>query len=142
MIALADVHKRYRTGRGEEKWALRGVTVTFPANRNVAVLGANGAGKSTLLRLMAGIDRPTRGEIRCERRVSWPIGVAAGLQPNLTGRQNTRFICRLQGYGEGEVEDRIQFVQVFAELGDAFEQPVASYSKGMRGRLNFALSVA
>jgi len=142
MIALHDVHKRFRTGRGEAIWALRGVTVTFPSKRNVAVIGANGSGKSTLLRLIAGIDQPTIGQIHCEPRVSWPIGLTGGLQGMLTGRQNARFVCRVQGFDETAVEERLKFVHTFSELGEAFEQPVSSYSKGMRGRLSFALSVA
>jgi capsular polysaccharide transport system ATP-binding protein len=142
MIEVSNVHKRYWTNRGEAVWALRGVSVTFPPKRNVAVIGGNGAGKSTLLRLIAGIDEPTRGEIRCDRRVSWPIGMAGGLQGNLSGRQNTRFIARVQGFDDKEIGDRIAFVLAFCELGEAFDQPVASYSKGMRGRLNFALSAA
>lgn len=142
MIKLDEVHKRYWTGRGEAIWALRGVSVSFPPRRNVAVIGGNGAGKSTMLRLIAGIDQPTLGDIRCERRVSWPIGQTSGLVGNMTGRQNTRFICRVQGFDEREIEDKIKFVLAFSELGDAFDQPASSYSKGMRGRLNFALSAA
>jgi len=117
MIVLEDVHKRYRTSRGEAVWALCGVSVTFPPKRNIAVIGANGAGKSTLLRLIGGIDKPTRGDIHCARRVSWPIGLASGLQGNLTGRQNTRFISRVQGFGEKEINDKIDFVLAFCELG-------------------------
>ena len=142
MIVVDNVHKRYWTSRGKAVWALRGVTATFPPKVNVAIVGANGAGKSTLLRLIAGIDQPTRGEVRCDRRVSWPIGFVTGLQPNLTGRQNTRFIARLQGFSEKEIDDKIGFVIEFCELGGMFEQPVATYSGGMRGRFNFALSVA
>jgi len=142
MIELEDVHKRYWTGRGEAVWALRGVSASFAPKRNVAVIGANGAGKSTLLRLIAGIDTPTRGAIRCGRRVSWPIGLPSGLHRDLSGRQNTRFIARVQGFPESEIEEKIDFVRGFCELGQAFDQPVGSYSKGMRGRLNFALSVA
>jgi len=142
MIAVEDVHKRYWTKRGHAVWALRGISVTIPPKLSVAIIGANGAGKSTLLRLLAGIDRPTRGEIRCDRRISWPIGLVTGLQPNLTGRQNTRFIARVQGFSEQEIDEKIQFVMEFCELGEAFEKPVATYSRGMRGRFNFALSVA
>jgi len=142
MIQLDDVHKRYFTNRGEAVWALRGVSVKFPPKRNVAVIGANGAGKSTLLRLVGGIDEPTRGRITRDRRISWPIGQGKGLLGNLTGRQNTRFLARVQGFSEAELEDRIAFTLAFCELDGKFDQPVSTYSKGMRGRLNFALSVA
>jgi len=142
MIQINDVHKRYLTSRGESVWALRGISVAIPPKVNVAILGKHGSGKSTLLRLIAGIDRPTRGEILCERRVSWPIGLVTGLQPNLSGRQNTRFIARLQGFSEKEIDKKIEFVIEFCEIGELFEQPFGTYSNGMRARLNFALSVA
>ena len=72
MITLNDVHKRYWTSRGEPHWVLRGISLTFPADRNTAIIGRNGAGKSTLLRLMAGLDMPTLGTVECTARVSWP----------------------------------------------------------------------
>jgi capsular polysaccharide transport system ATP-binding protein len=141
MITVTDVHKRFWKRTGEPHWVLRGVSVTFPPDRNVGVIGVNGAGKSTLLRLIAGIDMPTRGEIRVQSRVSWPIGLTRGLQQNLTGRQNARFICRIHGF-EDELHDRLGFVKYFSQLGEAFDEPVRTYSTGMRGRLNFALSLA
>jgi capsular polysaccharide transport system ATP-binding protein len=125
MITVNDVHKRYWKRNGEPHWVLRGVSIVFPTNLNVGVIGVNGAGKSTLLRLIAGTDMPTRGDVRVES----------------TGRQNARFICRIHGF-EDELEDRIAFVRSYSELGDAFDEPVRSYSSGMRGRLNFALSLA
>lgn len=141
MITVTDVHKRYWKRKGEPHWVLRGVSVTFPSDRNVGVIGVNGAGKSTLLRLIGGIDMPTRGEIRVESRVSWPIGLTKGLQGTLTGRQNARFICRIHGFEE-ELEDRIEFVRSFSELGESFDEPIRTYSTGMRSRLNFSLSLA
>jgi capsular polysaccharide transport system ATP-binding protein len=142
MIAVRDVHKQYRRRTGEQHQVLRGVTITFPRERNVGLIGINGAGKSTLLRLIAGLDRPTSGEIICESRVSWPIGLTKGLQNALTGRQNSRFICRVQGIAESRLEGALAFVQEFSELGNFFDEPIANYSSGMRVRLNFALSLA
>ncbi|OGA74830.1 MAG: polysaccharide/polyol phosphate ABC transporter ATP-binding protein [Betaproteobacteria bacterium RIFCSPLOWO2_12_FULL_65_14] len=141
MITLSDVHKRYWTSRGEPHWVLRGVSVAFPSDRNVGVIGVNGAGKSTLLRLISGVDLPTRGEVRCDSRVSWPLGLTGGLQRMLSGRQNARFICRVHGF-ESELEERVRFVHEFSELGEAFDEPIWSYSSGMRARLNFTLSLA
>ena len=142
MITLADVHLRFWTKKRQPNWVFRGVSVTFPPRRNVAVIGAPGAGKSTLLRLISGIERPTRGEVRRERRVSWPVGMAAGMQPTLSGRQNTRFICRVEGCDEAELEQRVASVHEFSELGEAFDEPLASYSRSMRAQLSFSLSVA
>ena len=140
MITLTDVHKRYQTAHGGH-WVLRGLTLNFPHDRNVAIIGVNGAGKSTLIRLIGGVDTPTRGEIKRESRVSWPIGLTGGLLDPLTGRQNARFVCRIHGFGEN-LTDKIRFVEDFSELGKAFDDPVWTYSTGMRARLSFSLSLA
>lgn len=141
MITLTDVHKRYWTSRGEPHWVLRGISHTFGIDRKVAVLGANGAGKSTLIRLIAGTDVPTRGEIRRQGHISWPIGQVGGLQPALSGKQNARFVCRMHGV-EDDMRERVEFIREFSELGSAFDEPVRTYSSGMRGRLTFSLSLA
>lgn len=141
MIEVQGVSKRYRTGHGLGPWVLREVDLVIPPRTNVGVVGRNGAGKSTLLRLMAGIDQPTRGRVRRQCRVSWPMGFAGGLQGTLTGRQNARFICRLHGE-EGQEDRVIERVQDFAELGAFFDEPVKTYSTGMKARLQFALSLA
>jgi capsular polysaccharide transport system ATP-binding protein len=142
MITLTDVSKRYVTPQRGENWVLRGVSLRFPPKCNVAVFGATGSGKTTLLRLLAGIERPTRGQIRRESRVSWPVGTTAGLQKLLTGRQNTRFICRVEGFDGPELEERIRAVHEFSELGAAFDEPLENYSAIMRAQLSFSLSVA
>ena len=143
MIILNDVHKRYWTSRGEPHWVLKGITVTFPRGKNVGIIGRNGAGKSTLLRLMAGLDMPTRGTIECKgMRMSWPLGLTKGMQNNLTGRQNARFICRLYGYEGEELDERVASIWEFSELDEAFDEPVHTYSSGMRGRLNFSIANA
>lgn len=141
MIIVEDVHKRYRTEHGPGKWVLQGVSVTIPPRLNVGLVGGNGAGKSTLLRLIGGIDTPDKGRVERHSRVSWPMGLSGGLQVSLTGRQNAKFICRIHGH-EDEMLERIAAIQDFAELGGAFDEPVRTYSSGMRSRLQFALSLA
>jgi capsular polysaccharide transport system ATP-binding protein len=142
MIVLNDVHKRYWTSRGDPHWVLKGITMTFPRDKNVGIIGRNGAGKSTLLRLMAGLDTPTRGTIERKARMSWPLGLTRGVQSSLTGRQNARFICRLYGYEGEELDERLEAIREFSELEDAFDEPVATYSSGMSGRLNFSIAHA
>jgi capsular polysaccharide transport system ATP-binding protein len=107
----------------------------------LALIGGNGAGKSTLLRLIGGVDEPTRGRVRRNCRVSWPMGFGGGLQGSLTGRQNAKFVCRIHGR-EADIADRLHYIQDFAQIGAAFEQPVKTYSAGMKARLQFALSLA
>lgn len=141
MIIVEDVHKRYMTEHGPGKWVLQGVSFTIPPKVNVGLIGRNGAGKSTLLQLIGGIDQPNKGRIERRCRVSWPMGRAGGLQGSLTGRQNAKFVCRIHGH-EDDIADRIAYIQDFAELGDAFDEPVKTYSSGMRSRLQFALSLA
>ncbi len=140
MIIVDDVYKRYRTAHGYGKWVLQGVSLTIPDRVNVGLVGRNGAGKSTLLRLIGGIDTPSKGGIQRTCRVSWPMG-RGGLQGSLTGRQNAKFICRIHGH-ESDIPDRLAFIQDFAELGVAFEEPVKTYSSGMKSRLQFGLSLA
>ncbi|MCM8612193.1 ABC transporter ATP-binding protein [Accumulibacter sp.] len=141
MIVVDDVHKRYRTDHGPGKWVLRGVTLTIPSKTNVGLVGRNGAGKSTLLRLIGGVDVANRGRIERLCRVSWPMGFGGGLQGSLSGRQNAKFVCRIHGH-EADMAERIAFIQDFAEIGEAFEEPVKTYSSGMKSRLQFALSLA
>jgi capsular polysaccharide transport system ATP-binding protein len=141
MIVLHDVHKRYQTAHGPGHWVLNGLSLTIPPKTNVGLIGRNGAGKSTLLRLIGGVDQPTRGRVRRYCRVSWPMGSGAGLQGSLTGRQNAKFVCRLLGR-EDEIADRVAFIESFAEIGRFFDEPVRSYSSGMKSRLQFGISLA
>lgn len=141
MIIVEDVYKRYLTVHGPGRWVLSGVSLTIPSNVNVGLIGRNGAGKSTLLRLIGGIDTPNRGRIERRCRVSWPMGVVGGLHTDLTGRQNAKFVCRMLGH-ENDLADRVAFIEDFAEIGEAFDEPVATYSSGMRARLKFGISLA
>lgn len=141
MIELKDVHKRYRTKRGPGHWVLRGINLRIPSKRSVGLIGANGAGKSTLLRLIGGIDVPTQGRVERDCTVSWPLGLVGGLQSSLSGRQNAKFVCRING-GDEDIERKLAFIAEFAELGEAFDDPVSIYSSGMQGRLKFAISMA
>jgi capsular polysaccharide transport system ATP-binding protein len=141
MIIVEDVHKRYQTDHGPGKWVLQGISFTIPRNLSVGLIGANGVGKSTLLRIIGGVDQPNKGHVERHCRVSWPMGFGGGLQGSLTGRQNAKFVCRIHGH-EDDIPDRIAFIQDFAEIGDAFDEPVKTYSSGMRSRLQFGLSLA
>ena len=141
MIIVDDVYKRYQTDHGPGKWILKGVTFTIPRNLSVGLIGANGAGKSTLLQIIGGVDQPNKGRVERHCRVSWPMGFGGGLQGSLTGRQNAKFVSRIHGH-EDDIADRVAFVRDFSEIGDAFDEPVKTYSSGMRSRLQFGLSLA
>lgn len=140
MIVVNDVHKRYRTKHGVGDWVLQGISFTIPKNTNVGLIGANGAGKSTLLRIIGGVDYPSKGTVERHCRVSWPMG-QGGLEGTLTGRQNAKFVCRVHGH-EHDLTEKLAYVQDFSGLGKAFDDPVYTYSTGMRSRLQFGLSLA
>lgn len=143
MIVVTDVHKRYQTDHGLGPWVLKGVNLTIPRNVNVGLVGGNGAGKSTLLRIMGGVDQPNKGSVQRTCRVSWPMGYGGGLQGSLSGRQNAKFVCRIHGHtSHADLQDRLQHIQDFAQLGESFDEPVKTYSSGMKSRLQFALSLA
>jgi len=142
MIELQNLTKSYRLSNGERRYIFRNLNFSFPEGANIGLIGRNGAGKSTLLRLIGGIDTPDRGQVFTDKRISWPIGLSGGLQGSLTGRDGVKFVCRIYGTTHDEMLEKIRFVQDFAEIGEYFDQPVKSYSAGMRARLNFGLSWA
>jgi capsular polysaccharide transport system ATP-binding protein len=143
MIVVTDVHKRYQTDHGLGPWVLKGVNLAIPRNVNVGLVGGNGAGKSTLLRIMGGVDQPNKGSVQRTCRVSWPMGYGGGLQGSLSGRQNAKFVCRIHGHtSHADLQDRLQYIHDFAQLGESFDEPVKTYSSGMKSRLQFALSLA
>ena len=140
MIEISNLYKRYHNHHGSP-WVLKDINLRFPPGVSVGLVGRNGAGKSTLLRLIAGMDHPERGTIQRSCQVSWPIGLAGGFQGSMTGRQNVKFVARVHG-GRNKEREIIDRVQSFAEIGDAFDEPIKTYSSGMRARLNFGLSLA
>lgn len=140
MIELRNVTKYYKTSH-EKKYILNNVSKVIPSNVNVGILGRNGAGKSTLLRMLGGIDFPNSGIISSPNSFSWPMGLAGGFQGSMSGRQNVKFVCRIYGKSDYEIEQAIASVQEFAELGDYFDMPIKTYSSGMKSRLSFGLSL-
>jgi capsular polysaccharide transport system ATP-binding protein len=140
MITLQNVYKRYQNHHGSD-WVLKDINLTIPKNVSVGLVGGNGAGKSTLLRLIAGMDVPTKGLITRNSRVSWPIGLSDVFQGSMTGRQNVKFVARVHGNNQ-YIAKIIRFVEDFAEIGKAFDEPVKTYSSGMKSRLAFGLSLA
>ena len=141
MLEVRGLTKSYPSPLGR-RYVFRDLNFRFPPQANIGLIGRNGAGKSTLLRLLGGIDTPDRGEIVTDARISFPIGLAGGLNANLSGRENCEFVCRIHGAWGREMREKLDYVREFAEIGDYFELPVKSYSSGMRSRLTFGLSMA
>ncbi len=141
MLEVRGLTKSYPSPGGR-RYVFRDLNFRFPPRANIGLIGRNGAGKSTLLRLLGGIDTPDRGEVVTDARISFPIGLAGGLNTALTGRDNVDFVCRIHGAWGAERREKVERVREFAEIGDYFDMPVKSYSSGMRSRLTFGLSMA
>jgi capsular polysaccharide transport system ATP-binding protein len=139
MIKLSNVTKYYGSKLGKQ-YVFENLTFDIPTQHNIGILGSNGAGKSTLFRLIAGSEYPNSGQITTDLSVSWPVALSSGIHPQMTGRENTRFIGKINGVADIDAYERR--VQAFAELGNKYELPVKFYSSGMRPRLAFACSVA
>lgn len=138
MIEFRNVSKAYTINQGKNV-ILDNVSFKFPEKKNIGVLGVNGAGKSTLLRLIAGSEYADSGQIIRKGRYSWPLGFSGSFHPSLTGIENLRFACRIYG---ADIKKVTEYVKDFSELGKYIEEPINTYSSGMRSRLAFALSMA
>jgi len=141
VISVENVTKSYMT-LGGRKVVFRNLSLDFPEGVSVGLIGRNGAGKSTLMRLLSSVDLPDSGKIVTSGRISWPVALKGGMERNLTGRDNVKFVCRIQGIRKSGMKEKVRFVQEFAELGEYFDRPVSSYSSGMRARLAFGTSMA
>ena len=108
----------------------------------VAFLGLNGAGKSTALKIITGVTHPQQGTVEVSGRVSALLELEAGFDPQLTGRENIELRGQIQGLTRNEIRELEPNVIDFADLGVYIDQPMKSYSNGMRARLGFAFAVA
>ena len=131
------------SGRPEDDgpWALKEVNLEIRRGETVGIVGRNGAGKSTLLKVLAGVTTPTRGRVEIYGRIFPMIELNAGLNMELTGRENVRLLAAVMGLSREEIESRLPDIEDFTELGEWFDRPVRTYSSGMLARLGFGVAV-
>ena len=122
-------------------WALEQVDLQLRRGQRLGVIGRNGAGKSTLLRVIAGIVAPDRGRLRRAPVSCQLLALALGFMPHLSGRDNAILSGLMLGLHKREIERRLPQICEFSELGDFFDQPIASYSAGMVLRLGFSVAI-
>ena len=116
------------------------ISMTIYSGESVALFGQNGAGKSTLLKMITGVSYPSEGLIRVNGRVSALLELTAGFDPQLTGRENIYLRGEILGISREEIQAMEEPIIQFAALGRYIDQPVRSYSSGMRSRLGFAIN--
>ena len=154
-IIFNNVTKRYKLYKNErarflsiftkkvkckEKRVINGVSFQIDKGEGVAFFGRNGAGKSTILKMITGVSFPTEGEIEVNGRVSALLELAAGFNPEFTGRENIYFKGNVMGLTDSEIKELEPEIIEFAALGDYIDQPVRTYSSGMKARLGFAIN--
>ena len=126
---------------GELFYALDDVSFEVRKGESVALFGRNGCGKSTTLKMVTGVTFPTEGEVYVKGKVSALLELTAGFDNESTGRENIGFKCSLMGMTEEEIAAVVEDIIEFADIGEYIDQPLRSYSSGMRARLGFAISV-
>lgn len=122
------------------KKAINDVSFNIEKGESVALFGRNGAGKSTILKMITGVTYPTSGDIEVNGRVSALLELTAGFDPEFTGRENIYFRGQLLGIRDEEIRELEDDIVEFADLGDYIDQPVRTYSSGMKARLGFAIN--
>lgn len=157
-VSLEGVSKRYRIfpsqkdhlkemlsfGRrktGHEFWALRDINLEIEPGTVLGILGRNGAGKSTLLKVASGVLQPTSGTVSVDGRLVALLQLGAGFNPEFTGRENVMMNGLILGLERKEMLERFDEIEAFADIGEFMNQPVKTYSSGMRARLGFAVAV-
>src|SRR5437868_3682235 len=125
----------------EPFWAVKDVDLSVERGCCLGIIGENGSGKSTLLRIVAGVLRPTAGNLAVNGRVSALLELGAGFNPHFTGRENIFLNASILGFSDAQTRDRIPSIEKFAEIGEFVDRPVKTYSSGMFVRLAFAVAI-
>jgi len=127
--------------RASEFWAVKDVSFDLRRGECIGVIGLNGSGKTTLLRMVAGIVRPTLGKVNVTGTLAPMLALGAGFKPVLSGRENVFLNLSLLGIAKRDIRARFDSIVDFAELWDAIDAPIGTYSSGMLARLGFACAV-
>ncbi len=138
MLAFENVSKSFWTGT-QHKVILDRVSFKVELGNSLGILAPNGTGKTTLINMMAGLEKPDEGEIRRGCKISFPLGFMGGVVSKISAMENARYIARLYGLDPDYVES---FCRWLCNLGEYFDQPLGTYSAGMRSRFSFALMLA
>lgn len=147
VLELHDVSLTYPQSRLEKKKKMipskiGPVDLEFYDSEIVGIIGRNGSGKSTLLRIIGGVFPPDEGEVHLSGTISLLAGVGVGFNKNLTGLENTFLYASLMGWKKKQIEEKLDDILSFSELGHHFERPIKTYSSGMKARLGISVATA
>ncbi len=157
-VSLRGIGKRYRISptrasllkealsfgrikRSHDFWALQDIDLDVEPGTTLGILGRNGAGKSTLLRIISGVLQPTTGTVEVNGRLTAIFGLGSGFNPEFTGRENVMLNGLILGLEHDEMLERFDEIASFADIGEFMDQPIRTYSSGMKSRLGFAVAV-
>jgi ABC-type polysaccharide/polyol phosphate transport system ATPase subunit len=138
---LGEILSFGKAKKSHEFWALQDINLDVEPGTTLGVVGRNGAGKSTLLSIISGVLRPTTGEVEVRGRLSAIFGIGTGFNPLFTGRENAMLSGLILGIEHDEMVERFDDIEAFADIGEFMDQPIKTYSSGMRSRLGFAVAI-
>ena len=130
-----------RKNRKEYRQILKNINIDIHKGETVALIGTNGSGKSTLLKLMTKIIYPTKGKLMTKGKLTSLLELGAGFHPDFTGRENIYFNASIFGLTRRQIDDRLEQIIEFSELGELIDTPVRTYSSGMYMRLAFSVAI-
>ena len=136
---FVDLGKRKKKDK-TEFWALKNVDFKINKGEVVGFIGSNGAGKSTLLKVVAGVMKPTKGEVKVYGNISPMIELGAGFDSELTARENIFLNGAILGYSKEFLESKFEEIVEFSELRDFLDVPVKNFSSGMTAKLAFSIA--
>lgn len=158
ILEVKNISKSYRTYSSEiwrvlswfgikhkaigEIYTLQNINFSIKSGEAIGIIGQNGAGKSTLLKIITGTLHPTNGNIKVNGKISAILELGMGFHSDLTGRQNAYHSAGLMGYTNKQIDEVIDEIEAFAEIGEYFDKPVRLYSSGMQVRVAFAVATA
>ena len=131
----------WKRNRKETREVLKDINLTIKNGEAVALIGVNGSGKSTLLKLMTKIIYPNKGKITTNGKLTSLLELGAGFHPDFSGRENIYFNASIFGLTKKEIDNRLDQIIEFSELGNYIDNPVRTYSSGMYMRLAFSVAI-
>jgi len=132
--------KRRKSKIKNDFWALKNISFEVKKGEVIGIVGSNGAGKSTLLKVISGVMKPTKGNVKVDGVISPMIELGAGFDPELTARENIYLNGSILGYSKAFINEKFDEIVEFSELKDFLDVPLKNFSSGMTAKLAFSIA--